>query len=61
MKENAFFIIFKGFSMMQIKKKTFLEGESPTLKVYLQLQVSSLKFYPKINPSHVFFKDYATF
>ena len=32
MKEKAFFIIFKGLSMKEIKK-TFLEGESPTLKV----------------------------
>ena len=32
MKEKAFFIIFKGFSIKQITK-IFLEGESPTLKL----------------------------
>ena len=31
MKQKAFFIIFKGFSIKQIKQ-VFLEGESPTLK-----------------------------
>ena len=31
MKQKAFFIIFEGLSLKQIKQ-TFLEGESPTLK-----------------------------
>ena len=30
MKQKAFFIIFEGLSLRQIKKN-FLEGESPTL------------------------------
>ena len=32
MKQKAFFMIFKGLSLKQIKQ-TFLEDESPTLKV----------------------------
>ena len=31
MKQKAFFIIFEGLSLKQIKKKIFVEGESPTL------------------------------
>ena len=31
MKSKAFFIVFEGLSLKQIKKN-FLEGESPTLK-----------------------------
>ena len=32
MKQKSFFIIFKGFSLKQIKG-IFLEGESPTLNL----------------------------
>ena len=31
MKQNAFFIIFAGLSLKQIKRFFFLEGECPTL------------------------------
>ena len=31
MKEKAFFITSKGFSIKQITQNNFLEGESPTL------------------------------
>ena len=36
MKQKAFFIIFEGLLLNQIRKK-FLEGESPTLKFTLLL------------------------
>ena len=34
MKQKAFFIIFKGLSMKQIKE-TFFEGDSPTLRSFM--------------------------
>ena len=46
MKQKTFFIIFKGISLKQIKKKKFLEEESPTLsleyQVFLTQQLISL-------------------
>ena len=43
MKQKAFFINFKGFSMKQITQ-IFVEGESPTL-TNLQLKATSLSIY----------------
>ena len=43
MKQKAFFIIFKGLSLKQIKQ-IFLEGESrPTLKVIRRKLIKQLK------------------
>ena len=39
MKLKAFFIIFKGLSMKQIRQIFFLEGESPTLIVFIKKSV----------------------
>ena len=47
MKQKAFFIIFKGFSLKQIKT-IFLEGESPTL-TYVDTLIKGHQRNQKIN------------